>query len=64
MMTIMEFEERISWLEIDAPLANNKYHNDDEGDNDNKDGWDDNDNDDDNGVWGENAMNRERRITC
>ena len=49
-MMTMEFEEKMSWLEIDAPLANNDYHNDDEGDNDDKDGRDDDDNDDDN-IW-------------
>ena len=60
----MEFEEKMPWLEIDAPLANNNNHGDDDGDNDDKDGWNDDDDDDDNGVRGENAMNRERRITC
>ena len=46
----MEFEEKMPWLEIDAPLANNDYHDDDEGDNDDKDGRDDDDDDDDN-IW-------------
>ena len=49
-MMTMEFEEKMPWLEIDAPLANNDYHDDDEGDNDDKDGRDDDDNDDDN-IW-------------
>ena len=49
-MMTMEFEEKLPWKKIDAPLANNNNYDDNEGAIDNKDGWDDDDDDDDN-TW-------------
>ena len=49
-MMTMEFEEKLPWKKIDAPLANNNNYDDNEGAIDNKDGWDDDDDDDDN-IW-------------